>query len=139
MEYRTFVSFDAEYPDEYGPDGTPPGAELAEAIRNGLVARGLDCDPVDPVEEYAFSIEFRRDRGNWHLVVGHVGDPDGRQWLAALYTLKSGLLRKAGLGPENVTPAVHAVLTEDLGVSPQWFTRSEWEDTSFGRGAAEPL
>lgn len=84
--------------------------------------RGLRCDAIEESDN-AYSFAARSDAGTCLVMVGWVGDDDERQWLVFTEQGKEGLLRRSTVDPSAAMAALHATLTEDLGVEPQWFTR----------------
>ena len=139
MPVLDHVSFDAPFAEEHDDEGAPPGRELADAIHAGLVERAVQCDPIDE-SDYAYS--FRAESGATHamVMVGHVGDVEGRQWLVFVHAGKAGgLLRRKPADITALVESLHRVVVEDLGAVPQWFTEQEWNDPSFGRGQPEPI
>ncbi len=139
MPVLDHVSFDAPFPDDYEEDGAPPGRPLAEAIHAGLTRRGVRCEPLDE-SDYAYSFHAKVEAAGALVVVGHVGDVDGRQWLVFVDAGKTGgLLRRKPADSTPIVEPLHRALVEDLAVVPQWFTEQQWNDPSFGRGQPTPV
>lgn len=139
MAVLDHVSFDAPFPEDHEPDGAPPGRPLAEAIHSGLMKRGVQCDPLDE-SDYAYSFRASSEGTTGLLMVGHVGDEDGRQWLVFVDAGKTGgLFRRKSRDASSIVQALHDVVVEDLGVQPQWFTEQQWNEPSHGRGRPTPL
>lgn len=137
MPDLTHASFDAPFSDEPEDHGGPPGRPLAAAIQGALTRRGVDADPLEE-SDYAYSFGCSVDGTASLVMVGHVGDSDGRQWLVFVEPARSGLLRRSRCNPRPVTAALHDVLVANVGVEPQWFTEEQWNDPSFGRGSPSP-
>jgi len=132
------VSFDAPFPEDYEPDGSPPGRPLAEAIHAALMKRDVQCDPLDE-SDYAYSFRASSAGTTGLLMIGHVGDVDGRQWLVFVDAGKAGgLFRRKPRDASPIVQALHEVVVEDLGVQPQWFSEQQWNDSSHGRGQPTP-
>ena len=134
---RTHVSFDADYPEEPDDDGSPAGKALVSAIHDGLTGRGVDCELIEE-SDYAFSFGARSGDSVGLVMVGHVGDSDGRQWLAFVEPVSLGIIRRTRSDVSAVVRALHDVVVRDLGVEPQWFTEQQWNDPAFGQGAPAP-
>lgn len=131
------VSFDADFPLERNDDDSPPGRELADAIRRGLERRGVRCGDLEDAD-YAYFFDCRVGGAAFNVNVGLVDDEDGCQWLTFVEPRRQGLLRKGSADTSPVSVALHEVLNTDLHVTPQWFTDAQWKDPSFGRGAPSP-
>ncbi len=76
-------------------------------------------------------------------MVGHFDDPDLGAWLVFAETVGAGgggIFRKRPprFRVEEMTGDLHAVLAEDLGTAPRWFTRTEWEAGPKVDGTGQP-
>ena len=130
-QLHSHVAFDAHgFSVERGEYDAPPGEPLAQAIADGLTRRGYTCsDPDD--SEYMWLVQVERGEQSWDLGVGLFDDSEVGQWLAFVETVGAGgggLFRKRPprwtVG--DLTPALHAVVVEDLRATPRWYTEDEW-------------
>ncbi len=142
-QLHSHVAFDAHgFSAERGEYDTSPGEPLAQAIAAGLTRRGYTCSDPDDTD-VMWLVQVERGERSWDLGVGLFDDPEIGQWLAFVETVGAGgggLFRKRPprwtVG--DLTPALHAVVVEDLGASPRWYTDDEWMAGPQGPGVPAP-
>ena len=137
MTELSYVSFDADLPEEEAEEEPPWGRAMSTAIRDGLRSRGVDCGELDETD-YSFFFFCEVDQASFRVEVGYIDDEGGRQWLTYVVPRKRGLLKRTSPDVSAMTAPLHDVLTTDLRLTPQWFTEAEWNDPSFARGRPIP-
>lgn len=126
-----------------GADGSAPGGDLAVALTGGLTRRGFACEEPFEYEGFAWQIDVAQDGRTWLVTAGRYEDPDLGDWLVFVETTGAGgngLFRKRPprWTLSDLTPALHAVLTEDLAVQPRWYTAADWDAGPQHEGSTAP-
>ena len=140
MRRRTFVTFEAAFPDEaqWTDDGSPlvpDGRSIALFLVQSLTAAGLSVSKVIQHSFYGWAWEVYLSKTRaWCLLQG--GDP----WLLLVEERGRGLARFFGATEprevDRVLRALDATMKQDAKFSSiRWFTKQEYE--SGGRNGAE--
>jgi hypothetical protein len=143
MDLRSHVSFDAPQFATAPTEDGGLGEDLARALAGGLQRRGFECTSPEDYEGFMWQVDVKLGEKAWLVNAGHFGDSDIGHWLVfteAVGAGGGGVFRKRPprWTVTELAAALHAVVAEDLGAVPHWYTAAEWQEGPVGEGAEAP-